>query len=151
MPATSRPGDGLTIPGKEITINPTINAVLNLIEPLRQAADEDIHTILTAPGFDYNNLKDTTLDKALTRKETITEISEAIKNWRETQPMEPKRWSRTELHKLLTDGHTTVYLKDIEHPVRMVHIGTHGIVVKDHNHEPFEVPLRMIERVLPTP
>lgn len=65
--------------------------------------------------------------------------------------MEPKRWSRTELQQLLIDGHTTVHLKDIEHPVHMVHIETHGIVVKGHSPEPYEVPLRMIERILPTP
>lgn len=61
-------------------MNPTIHAVLNLLELLYKAADEDIHNILTTPGFDYTNLKDTTLDQALTRKQTISDITEAVKN-----------------------------------------------------------------------
>lgn len=62
-------------PGKEITMNPTTEKILGMLELMWQAADEDAKTMINEDHFDQVDV-----DRAIVRQETIADVIDAIKN-----------------------------------------------------------------------
>lgn len=62
-------------PGKENTMNPTIQAVQALLQVLWDAADQDAKTLLAEDDVDRD-----AVDRAIVRQETIADVIEAVDN-----------------------------------------------------------------------
>lgn len=63
------------LPGKEITMNPTIQAVKDLLQVLWDAADQDAKNLLAEDDIDRD-----AVDRAIVRQETIADVIEAVDN-----------------------------------------------------------------------
>lgn len=62
-------------PGKENTMNPTIQAVQALLQVLWDAADQDAKTLLAEDDIDRD-----AVDRAIVRQETIADVIESVDN-----------------------------------------------------------------------